>query len=97
MSGAVLSILQLADAWGMHGGDVGTGWMVVMMLGMAIFWGLIVVGVVLLLRQAINRDRRADINPLDTLDRRLAEGELSIEEYGQRRKLLADRPPAGNR
>jgi hypothetical protein len=28
----------------MHDGDVGSGWMIVMMLGMVLFWGLVVAG-----------------------------------------------------
>lgn len=91
-----LSILQLADAWGMHDGDVGTGWMIAMMVGMAIFWGLVIVGVVWLLREVIGRNRPSS-NPLEILDRRLAEGEVSVEEYDQRRKALADRRPTGDR
>jgi len=78
-----------ADTWGMHDGDVGTGWMIAMMLGMVLFWGL-VVGVVWLLREAIGRGHHgAGVDPLAILDRRLAEGQLSVEEYEQRKKTLA--------
>lgn len=73
----------------MHDSDVGAGWMIVMMLGMALFWGLVVVGVVWLLREAIGRSHRGgDIDPLAILDRRLAQGQISVEEYEQRRKTL---------
>jgi putative membrane protein len=84
------SPLPLADTWGMHGGDVGIGWMIVMMLGMIIFWGLIIVGIVWLLREGIGRSHhQAAAEPLAILDRRLAEGQLSVEEYEQRKKTLA--------
>ncbi len=73
----------------MHDGDVGTGWMVVMMLGMVLFWGLVVIGVVLLLREAIGRGHRGpDVDALAILNRRLAEGEISVEEYEQRKKII---------
>jgi putative membrane protein len=81
--------LLLADTWGMHDDDVGTGWMIVMMLGMVLFWGLVIVGIVWLLREAIGRSHRGeDADPLAILDRRLAEGQISVEEYEQRRKIL---------
>ena len=83
--GLLAALLPLAD-WGMHDGDVGTGWMIVMMLGMAVFWGGIAVAVVWLLREAIGRSRSDD--PLEILDRRLAEGKLSLEEYEQRKRHL---------
>lgn len=85
-----LSLLLFADTWGMHDGDVGAGWMIVMMLGMVLFWGLVVIGVVWLLREAIGRGHHgADADPLAILDRRLAEGHISVEEYEQRRKTLS--------
>ena len=86
---ASLSLHLFADTWGMHEGDVGVGWMIVMMLGMVLFWGLVVVGVVWLLREAIAHSRHGQgADPLAILDRRLAEGEISVEEYEQRKKTL---------
>lgn len=86
-----MSLLVFADAWGMHDGDVGAGLMIAMMLGMVLFWGLVVVGVVWLLREGIGRDRhRPDSDPLAILERRLAEGQISMEEYEQRKKTLSD-------
>ncbi len=84
--GLLASLPTLADAWGMHDVDVGAGWMIVMMLGMALVWGGIAVAVVWLLREAIGRNRSSD--PLEILDRRLAEGKLSLEEYEQRKRHL---------
>lgn len=87
---ASLSLPLFADTWGMHDGDVGAGWMVVMMLGMVLFWGLVVIGVVWLLREAIGRGHPGHgADPLAILDRRLAEGEISVEEYAQRKKTLS--------
>ena len=90
---ASLSLLLFADTWGMHDGDVGAGWMVVMMLGMVLFWGLVIVGIVWLLRETIGRGHRGrDGDPLAILDRRLAEGQLSVEDYEQRKKTLTASP-----
>lgn len=72
----------------MHDGDIGAGWMIVIMLGMLLFWGLVVVGIVWLLREALGRRHGSGDDPLAILDRRLAEGELSIEDYEQRKRTL---------
>lgn len=91
---ASLSLLPFADSWGMHDGDIGTGWMIVIMLGMVLFWGLVVVGVVWLLREAIGRGHHGpNADPLVILDRRLAEGQISVEEYERRKKTLTSTPP----
>lgn len=93
MLSASLSLQLFADTWGMHDGDIGTGWMIVMMLGMVLFWGLVVVGIVWLLREAIGHGRGPSADPLAILDRRLAEGQISIEEYEQRKKTLSSTSP----
>ena len=78
----------------MHDNDIGTGWMIVMMLGMIVFWGVVILGVVWLLREAIGRREQAPSgDPLGILDRRLAEGQISVEEYEERRRVLGARPP----
>lgn len=73
----------------MHDGDIGAGWMIVIMLGMLLFWGLVVMGIVWLLRDALGRGHHGSgDDPVAILDRRLAEGELSIEDYEQRKRTL---------
>lgn len=90
MLSANLSLLIFADTWGMHDSDVGAGWMIVMMLGMVLFWGLVIVGVVWLLRETHGRSHHGpDSDPLAILDHRLAEGQISVEEYEQRKKILS--------
>jgi hypothetical protein len=43
-----------------------------------------------LLREAISRSHhQPDADPLAILDRRLAEGQISVDEYEQRKKTLA--------
>jgi putative membrane protein len=85
-----MTLLLLADAWSMHDSDVGVGWMIVMMLGMVLFWGLVILGVVWLVRGAHLGHRNQADDPIAVLDRRLAEGQLSTKEYRERRKLLGD-------
>jgi len=45
----------LADTWGMHDSDVGWGWMTVMMLGMVVFWGAVIFGIVWFIRSVERR------------------------------------------
>ena len=78
--------VPMADSWGMHGGDVGVGWMIVMVL----FWGAVILGVVWLLKTtATGLSTHVPESPLETLDRRFAEGAISTEEYRERREVLA--------
>lgn len=87
---ATVPVLLFADTWGMHDSDIGAGWMIVMMLGMVLFWGLVIVGIVWLLRETIGHGHHGPGgDPLAILDRRLAEGQISVEEYEQRKKTLA--------
>lgn len=71
--------------------DIGGGWWIVMMIGMALFWVLVVVGIVWLVRSlqhdAGSRGGR-EPRPLEVLDHRLAAGSITVEEYEQRRGVL---------
>jgi putative membrane protein len=68
--------------WGGHGYGMGTfGW-----LFMLVFWGLIIVGLVLLVRWLWDqgssaRSRGSGDGPLDILKRRYARGEITKEEF----------------
>jgi putative membrane protein len=56
-----------------------------------LFWGLLIVGIVYLLRGRDGRPpwtRDARETPVEVLDRRFAAGELSPEEYRERRSTL---------
>lgn len=78
----------IADTWGMHG-DVGWGWMLSMMVAMVLFWGAIAFLVVWLVRQAFNGQHRIPSeSPMEVLDRRFAEGAISVEDYEARREAL---------
>ncbi len=63
-----------------------------MMLGMVLFWGLVIVGIVWLARGGLGPREERRMSSLDILERRLAEGDLTIQEYGKRRALLTDGP-----
>ena len=81
----------LADAWSMHDNDIGTGWMIVMMLGMVLFWGLVILAATWLIREYGHPSRRSGgpDDALMILDRRFANGEITAKEYEQRRRVLA--------
>ncbi len=80
--------LPLADAWGMH--DVGTGWWIVMMLAMVLFWAALITGLVWVSRGGSQGSARRDEGtPTDVLNRRLAEGSITPQEYEERRELMA--------
>jgi putative membrane protein len=87
--------IPLADTWGMHG-DVGAGWMVLMMVAMVLFWGAIIFGVIWLIRGVerggstpgetlVNKE-----SPVEILERRFAEGAITPEDYRARRAVLVD-------
>jgi putative membrane protein len=86
-----ISTIPLADTWGMHDGDFGGGWMVVMML----FWVAVIFGIVWLVRAGFD-GRREDKSetPSDILERRFAEGSISVDEYRARREVLGNGGPA---
>ncbi len=76
--------------WYMH--DVGWGWWLLMSVGMVAFWALVLYGVVWLVRgEALGRSKPATPeSPDEVLRRRLAEGEITIEEYERVRAALQD-------
>jgi putative membrane protein len=84
-----IALIPLADSWGMHG-DVGAGWMVVMMFLMVLFWAALIFGIVWLIRRPNGpwwggrRETSSEI-----LDRRFAEGEISAEDYAQRKEVIS--------
>lgn len=84
---------QLAQSrWDNHMGWDG-GWWIVMGLGMILVTGLIILGAYLIVReltgQGIGR-RSNETDAMAVLDRRLASGEISPEEYRERRAVLRE-------
>ena len=59
------------------------GWGLVMMLGMLVFWGVLIAGLVLLIRYLAMQSPRPSggETPVDILNRRLAAGQITPEEY----------------
>lgn len=85
-------IVVFADTWDMH--DWGGGWWVVMMLGMLLFWGLVIAGIVWFVRAGTSsRPADSQKGPKELLDERLATGDISVEEYERRRDVLAGKRP----
>jgi putative membrane protein len=78
--------MALADTW-MHSGW-GWGWMILMMVLMVLFWGGVVFGIVWLIRSTVGGPGRGSESPLAVLERRFAEGAISVEEYRARREVL---------
>ena len=68
--------------------DLGSGWWVVMVVMMVLFWGAIIAVVVWGIRQ-LTEDQRRDRSALDIARERLARGEINKEEFDRIRGDLA--------
>lgn len=88
----------LADSNGGDHMNWGGGWWIMMAIGMVLFWGLVILGVVWLVRELSGLRGRARSEPdaLEVLDRRLAEGTISPEDYRERRAILTGSHPPGS-
>lgn len=64
-----------------HHGDIGTGWWIVMMIGMGLFWVAVFLGIAWVVRAAGGARRPS---PGDVLAERLARGEIDVDEYERR-------------
>ncbi len=85
----MLDAAPLMADMGDHMGDWGAGWWVLMTIGMVVFWGLVILGVVWLVRSTGSaQHHERGLSAIDVLDRRLAQGEISPEEYRERRGML---------
>ena len=84
-----LATLLLADIDGHM--DLEGGWWILMAIGMVLFWGLIVLGIVWLVRElkGARHPGAGASEPLAVLDQRLAEGAISVDEYKDRREILS--------
>lgn len=86
-------VLLLAASHGDSGHmDWGNGWWIVMLL----FWVAVIAGVVWLMvwrarggTRGVGASTHDQTGALDLLDRRLAEGQISVEEYEERRRVLS--------
>ncbi len=100
---AILIILPLVfgaisgwqgGGWGMMGPGMmgGFGWMWLMPIFFIIFWGLVIWGIVALVR-GLSGSRGSDSSradsALEVLKKRYARGEITKEEYEEKKKDLA--------
>ena len=93
----IMAISYLLADWGhMDGGS----W-VFMGVGMLVFWGLVILGVVWLVRtltaehRATSSKSAAEPSALEVLDRKLAEGSIGPDDYRERRALLTEHSKEG--
>ena len=91
MSPSISALILPVAQWDHH--DADGGWWIVMAVGMVLFWGLVIAGLIWLARTVLaDRHRDAGVeresSAIDILDRRLAEGDIEIEEYRARRGEL---------
>jgi putative membrane protein len=83
--------------YGWYNQGMNGGWWVVMMVGMLVFWAILVIGVVALLRHYMSRRDGQGSEPpstsaIEILRERFARGELNEEEYSRRLALLKEKP-----
>ena len=86
-------IIPLADSWGMHDGDIGVGWLIVMVPMMLLMMG----GMMWMMMRGMGGNSsppsetpRTTESAIEILERRFAEGEISIDDYRTRRQALLD-------
>ncbi|HET9152511.1 MAG TPA: SHOCT domain-containing protein [Solirubrobacterales bacterium] len=91
----IAAALLIADS--NHMGDWGAGWWILMALMMVVFWGLVIVGAVWLIRTLVGERRgHGHGSPLEVLDHRLASGEINPEEYRRRRSVIQGKETGGS-
>jgi putative membrane protein len=86
-------LLVLGDmGWGNHMDNWGAGWWILMTVLMVAFWGLVIFGIVWIVRSfGGGHPGGHGGSALEVLDHRFASGEISPEEYRQRRATLGDK------
>lgn len=101
MTPLIAQTIPFADTWSMHDPSGSFGGWLMMTLGTAAFLGAVITVAVWLRREgaSTNRPRSEpdELGPREILDRSLADGSFSVEEYERRRELLdvrGDQVPA---
>ena len=94
MSSTTLLATTAVTTW--HHGDVGTGWWIVMMIGMVAFWALVIVGIVWLVRTSAAGGGVSRRSAREVLDERLAQGEIEVDEYERRLAAIEGRRGGGS-
>jgi putative membrane protein len=85
----IAQTIPLADSWGMHGG--GSGWWIVGVPFMLLMMG----GMMWMMMRGMGGGSSQESpapseSPVEVLERRFAEGAISIEEYQARREALVN-------
>jgi putative membrane protein len=80
--------------YGSFDGGMGWGGWVAMGFALVVFWGLVIAGVVLLVRSVghrheVTHEQVGSTVALRILEERLARGEIDADEYSRRRQLLS--------
>jgi putative membrane protein len=95
-------IVPVADSWGMHGGN-GSGWWIVGAALMMLFMGAMMWMMMRGMGGGSSPGSSAPSgrpamkeSPVDILERRFAEGEISAEDYRARRDILVNRTAESN-
>lgn len=89
----IAQIIPVADSWGMHDGDIRAGWLIVMVPLMLLMMG----GMMWMMMRGMtggsspsSSSASTTESPAQILERRFAEGDISIDEYRARREALDD-------
>jgi putative membrane protein len=101
ITGIVLAVLIVGSIIGRFIGWQGTGWgirgpwmmggfggMLLMPVLMVVFWGLIIWGIVASVRFGVSANCRHSDSALETLKTRYAHGDISKQEYEEKKKDL---------
>jgi putative membrane protein len=79
--------------WWPYGYGPGAGWMIGGWLMMLVFWALVIIGIVALIRYLSERGRTVQFKepetPLEILRRRYAAGELTKEQFDEMKRNVA--------
>ncbi len=69
---------------------MGWGWMGLGIIPMVLFWGLVIVGIAVVVRWLASGPPRADERAIDILKTRYAKGELTREQFEQMKRELSE-------
>ena len=72
--------------WGTYGGGMGLGW-----IGMLLFWGIIIAGIVYFVLAVAKKERtcHTEESALDILKKRFAKGEITKDDFTRMKDDLA--------
>ncbi len=93
---ALASVSQVVGDTAGHGHmDWGGGWWIVMVIAMFLFWGLVAYWLIRVFGTRKDQHRAVESDDaLTILDRRLAEGSVTPDEYRERRAILTGVDPS---